>query len=82
MFLEIRHLTRYQYAAPVRESVMELWVQPMKSGRQRLISFDLELLAQKARSLVSPVVVANSGDSRSPASARHAPWSRSSPPAR
>jgi transglutaminase-like putative cysteine protease len=43
MFLEIRHLTRYQYAAPVRESVMELWIQPQKSGRQRLISFDLEL---------------------------------------
>ena len=43
MFLEVRHLTQYQYAAPVRESVMELWLQPQKSGRQRLISFDLEL---------------------------------------
>ncbi len=43
MFLEIRHLTQYQYAAPVRESVMELWLQPHKSGRQRLISFDLDL---------------------------------------
>jgi transglutaminase-like putative cysteine protease len=43
MFLEIRHLTQYQYAAPVRESVMELWVQPQKNTRQRLISFDLEL---------------------------------------
>jgi transglutaminase-like putative cysteine protease len=43
MFLEIRHLTQYQYAAPVRESVMELWLQPQKSARQRLISFDLEL---------------------------------------
>ena len=43
MFLEIRHLTQYQYAAPVRESVMELWLQPAKSGRQRLISFDLDL---------------------------------------
>jgi transglutaminase-like putative cysteine protease len=43
MFLEIRHLTQYQYAAPVRESVMELWLQPQKSGRQRLISFDLDL---------------------------------------
>src|SRR5579863_8969300 len=43
MFLEIRHLTQYQYAAPVRESVMELWLQPQKSSRQRLISFDLEL---------------------------------------
>jgi transglutaminase-like putative cysteine protease len=43
MFLEIRHLTQYQYAAPVRESVMELWLQPQKGGRQRLISFDLEI---------------------------------------
>jgi transglutaminase-like putative cysteine protease len=43
MFLEIRHLTQYHYAAPVRESVMELWLQPQKSARQRLISFDLEL---------------------------------------
>jgi transglutaminase-like putative cysteine protease len=43
MLLEIRHLTEYRYAAPVRESVMELWVQPQKSVRQRLISFDVEL---------------------------------------
>jgi transglutaminase-like putative cysteine protease len=43
MFLEIRHLTKYHYAAQVRESVMELWVQPQKGVRQRLISFDLEL---------------------------------------
>jgi transglutaminase-like putative cysteine protease len=43
MLLEIRHLTQYRYAAPVRESMMELWVQPQKSGRQRLVSFDLEL---------------------------------------
>ncbi|MGA0604504.1 transglutaminase family protein [Phenylobacterium sp. VNQ135] len=43
MLLEIRHITQYHYAAPVRESVMELWMQPQKSGRQRLVSFDLEL---------------------------------------
>lgn len=43
MFLEIRHVTQYQYAAPVRESVMELRLQPQKGGRQRLVSFDLEL---------------------------------------
>ncbi|MCR5875924.1 transglutaminase family protein [Phenylobacterium sp. J426] len=43
MLLEIRHVTQYQYAAPVRESVMELWMQPQKSARQRLVSFDLEL---------------------------------------
>src|ERR1700691_306272 len=43
MLLEIRHLTQYRYAKAVRESVMELWVQPQKGARQRLISFDLEL---------------------------------------
>ena len=43
MLFEIRHVTEYHYAGPVRESVMELWLQPNKSGRQRLISFDLDL---------------------------------------
>ena len=43
MLLDIRHLTQYHYAAPVRESVIELWVQPQKGGRQRLISFELEI---------------------------------------
>jgi transglutaminase-like putative cysteine protease len=43
MLLEIRHLTRYRYAEPVRESIMELWMQPQKSARQRLVSFDLDL---------------------------------------
>jgi transglutaminase-like putative cysteine protease len=43
MLLEIRHVTRYHYAGKVRESVMELWMQPQKAGRQRLVSFELEL---------------------------------------
>ncbi|MBW8814261.1 MAG: transglutaminase family protein [Caulobacterales bacterium] len=43
MLLEIRHVTQYQYAFPVRESVMEVWMQPQKSARQRLVSFELEL---------------------------------------
>jgi transglutaminase-like putative cysteine protease len=43
MLLEIRHLTRYHYTAPVRETVMSLWVQPQNGGGQRLVSFDLEL---------------------------------------
>lgn len=43
MLLEIRHVTQYQYAVPVRESVMEVWMQPQKSVRQRLVSFDLEI---------------------------------------
>lgn len=43
MLLEIRHITEYHYAGPVRESVMELWMQPQKGGRQRLISFQVDL---------------------------------------
>jgi transglutaminase-like putative cysteine protease len=43
MLLEVRHITQYHYAEPVRESVMELWMQPQKSGTQRLVSFELEL---------------------------------------
>jgi transglutaminase-like putative cysteine protease len=43
VLLEIRHVTQYQYAFPVRESVMEVWMQPQKSARQRLVSFDLDV---------------------------------------
>ncbi|MGH6911781.1 MAG: transglutaminase N-terminal domain-containing protein, partial [Phenylobacterium sp.] len=43
MLLEIRHVTRYQYDEPVRESLMELWMQPQKRTEQRLISFELEV---------------------------------------
>lgn len=43
MLLEVRHVTRYTYDQPVRESVMELWMQPQKGARQRLVSFDLEI---------------------------------------
>src|SRR5438552_15805849 len=43
MLLEVRHVTQYHYAAPVRESVMELWMQPQKSVTQRLVSFELEV---------------------------------------
>ncbi len=43
MLLEIRHVTQYHYERAVRESVMELRMQPRKSVGQRLISFDLEL---------------------------------------
>ena len=43
MLLEVRHVTRYEYDQPVRESVMELWMQPQKGARQRLVSFDLEI---------------------------------------
>jgi transglutaminase-like putative cysteine protease len=43
MLLEVRHVTQYHYDALVRESVMELWMQPQKSGSQRLVSFELEV---------------------------------------
>ena len=43
MLLDIRHLAQYHYAAPVRESVIELWVQPQKGGRQRLVGFEMEI---------------------------------------
>jgi transglutaminase-like putative cysteine protease len=43
VLLEVRHVTQYHYAEPVRESVMELWMQPQKSATQRLLSFELEL---------------------------------------
>jgi transglutaminase-like putative cysteine protease len=43
VLLEIRHVTQYRYAVQVRESVMEVWMQPQKSARQRLVSFDLDL---------------------------------------
>lgn len=43
MLLSIRHSTRYQYDEPVRESVMEVWMQPQKRTHQRLISFELDL---------------------------------------
>lgn len=43
MLLEIRHVTQYHYERPVRESVMELRMQPRKSAGQRLVSFELDL---------------------------------------
>jgi transglutaminase-like putative cysteine protease len=43
VLLEVRHVTRYQYDVPVRESVMEVWMQPQKRASQRLISFELDL---------------------------------------
>jgi transglutaminase-like putative cysteine protease len=41
MRLEITHETRYIYSAPVRESVMELWLQPLTLPMQRLVGFDI-----------------------------------------
>src|SRR5678816_3652838 len=41
MFYSIRHVTRFRYSAPVRESVMELRMQPRSEGRQTLRSFQI-----------------------------------------
>src|SRR5580658_3876692 len=41
MFYSIRHVTRFRYDAPVRESVMELRMQPRSEGPQTLRSFQI-----------------------------------------
>jgi transglutaminase-like putative cysteine protease len=41
MRLEIIHETRYIYSEAVRESVMELWLQPLTLPLQRLIGFEI-----------------------------------------
>src|SRR5450755_4571197 len=41
MFYSIRHITRFRYSSPVRESVMELRMQPRSEGPQALRSFQL-----------------------------------------
>jgi transglutaminase-like putative cysteine protease len=39
----IRHLTRFTYASPISESVMELRMRPATEGVQRCLQFDLQL---------------------------------------
>src|SRR6267142_5059964 len=41
MFYSIRHITRFRYSAPVRESVMELRMQPRSEDFQALRSFSI-----------------------------------------
>lgn len=41
MFYSIRHLTRYRYDAPVRESIMQLYMQPKTDTSQRLRAFQV-----------------------------------------
>jgi transglutaminase-like putative cysteine protease len=41
MFYSIRHITRFRYSSPVRESVMELRMQPRSEGPQALRSFQI-----------------------------------------
>lgn len=41
MFYSIRHITRFRYSAPVRETVMEIRMQPRSEGPQALRSFQI-----------------------------------------
>ena len=41
MFYSIRHVTRFRYSSPVRESVMQLRMQPRSEGPQTLRSFQI-----------------------------------------
>src|SRR5215475_1270811 len=41
MYYSIRHITRFRYSSPVRESVMELRMQPRSEGNQALRNFQI-----------------------------------------
>ena len=41
MYYSIRHVTRFRYSSPIRESVMELRMQPRSEGPQMLRSFQI-----------------------------------------
>src|SRR4029077_12835874 len=43
MFYSIRHLTRFRYASPVSESVMETRMHPRSDGSQRCLTFHLSV---------------------------------------
>ena len=43
MIYSVRHLTRFRYKPAVRESIMELRMQPRSEGNQRCLSFDLRV---------------------------------------
>lgn len=43
MLFEIRHVTEYVYDDAVRESVMELWMQPRTGAGHHLVSFELDI---------------------------------------
>lgn len=42
MLLEVRHLTEYRYDRPIRESVIELRMQPRRTSGQGLVSFEID----------------------------------------
>src|SRR5580700_2529199 len=43
MFYTIRHLTRFRYDSPVRESLMEARMHPRTEASQRCLSFQLSV---------------------------------------
>ena len=43
MIYFIRHITRYRYSAPIRESIMEVRMQPRSDGNQHCIEFRLDI---------------------------------------
>ncbi|MEM8800552.1 MAG: transglutaminase N-terminal domain-containing protein, partial [Pseudomonadota bacterium] len=42
-FFNVRHVTQFRYNAPVREAVMELYLQPRTDDRQRLRTFEISI---------------------------------------
>ena len=43
MIYSVRHVTKFKYTPAVRESVMEVRMQPRSEGNQRCLSFDLSI---------------------------------------
>src|SRR5258708_33897294 len=43
MIYSVRHVTRFRYKPAVRESIMEVRMQPRSEGNQRCLSFDLKV---------------------------------------
>jgi transglutaminase-like putative cysteine protease len=48
MRLQVSHVTRYRYSAPISETHMEVRLRPSEQGGQRLTSFELELSPETA----------------------------------
>jgi len=42
MYYSIRHVSKFRYSAPIRESMMEVRMQPRNEGLQHLLSFALQ----------------------------------------
>jgi transglutaminase-like putative cysteine protease len=46
MIYTIRHITRFRYSAPIRETMMEARMQPRSDGQQRCLEFRLAVVPQ------------------------------------